>query len=74
MGGWKVKKRDQEENLANKELSGEIPSKLNEGLLRDQREASRIRLAILEGYQDAIEGRTVEYQGDLRRLLKRNVQ
>ena len=36
----------------------------------ERHEARRIREAILEGYQDAIEGRTVTYRGDLRRLMR----
>ncbi len=36
-------------------------------------EARRIREAILEGYRDAILGRTVIYQGNLRQLMKRAV-
>jgi hypothetical protein len=34
-------------------------------------EAARIRDAILEGYQDAIHGRTTVYRGDLRQLRKK---
>jgi len=34
-------------------------------------EAARIRDAILAGYQDALNGRTVAYRGDLPRLLKK---
>lgn len=34
-------------------------------------EAARIRRAILEGFDDAINGRTVEYRGNLRALLDR---
>jgi hypothetical protein len=36
----------------------------------EQAEAARIRQAILEGYRDAIEGRTVRYDGNLRELLR----
>ena len=36
-----------------------------------RKEARRIREAILEGYRDAILGRTVCYQCNLRQLLKR---
>ncbi len=36
-----------------------------------RKEARRIREAILEGYRDAILGRTVIYQGNLRQLMKR---
>jgi len=38
---------------------------------KKQLEAEKIRAANLEGYQDAIEGRTVPFDGDLRRLLKK---
>jgi hypothetical protein len=38
---------------------------------RERLEAARIRDAILEGYQDVMNGRTVEYQGDLRTLLEK---
>lgn len=34
-------------------------------------EAARIRDAILDGYQDALHGRMVPYEGDLRESLKR---
>jgi Arc/MetJ-type ribon-helix-helix transcriptional regulator len=37
---------------------------------KERLEAARIRDGILEGYQDAVAGRVVEYRGDLRRLLK----
>ena len=37
---------------------------------KERLEAARIRDGILEGYQDAIAGRVVEYRGDLRRVLK----
>jgi hypothetical protein len=43
-------------------------------LLREKKErveAARIRDAILDGYQDAIDGRKVEYRGNLRQLMKR---
>jgi ribosome modulation factor len=36
-----------------------------------QLEAAQTRDAILEGYQDAIAGRTVEFDGNLRSLLKK---
>jgi Arc/MetJ-type ribon-helix-helix transcriptional regulator len=36
---------------------------------KERLEAAQIRDAILEGYQDAIDGRTVVYRGDLRRIL-----
>jgi antitoxin ParD1/3/4 len=49
------------------------PSEFVRDVLREKKErieAAQIRDAILEGYQDAIRGRIVEYKGDLRRLLK----
>ncbi|QDU86981.1 hypothetical protein Pla175_03350 [Pirellulimonas nuda] len=36
-----------------------------------QAEAAAAREGILEGYQDAIAGRTVEFEGDLRSLLEK---
>ena len=36
-----------------------------------QEEASEVRDAIIAGYQDAIEGRTVAFNGDLKALLKK---
>ncbi len=36
-----------------------------------QTEAARVRDAILVGYQDAIDGRVVPFEGNLRRLLKK---
>lgn len=36
-----------------------------------QEEAGQVRDAILEGYQDAIAGRTAEFTGDLKTLLKK---
>lgn len=50
------------------------PSEFVRDLLRQkklQMEAAKLRDAILEGYQDAIEGRTVEFTGDLKSVLKR---
>jgi antitoxin ParD1/3/4 len=50
------------------------PSEFVRSLLREKKErleAARIRDAILEGYQDVLSGRTVEYQGNLRALLKK---
>jgi antitoxin ParD1/3/4 len=49
------------------------PSEFVRDLLRQKklkREAAEMRDAILAGYQDAIEGRVVPFQGRLRRLLK----
>ena len=50
------------------------PSEFVRDVLREKKErieAARIRDAILEGYQDALNGRIVEYRGDLRALLKK---
>ena len=50
------------------------PSEFVRDLLRQQKsrqEAAAARDAILEGYQDAVEGRTHAYKGDLRGLLRK---
>ena len=50
------------------------PSEFVRDLLREKKsrqEASAARDSILEGYQDAIAGRTVTFKGDLKSLLKR---
>lgn len=50
------------------------PSEFVRHVLREKKErleAARIRDAILEGYQDAIQGRTVPYHGDLRGLINK---
>jgi len=50
------------------------PSEFVRNVLREKKErieAARIRDAIMDGYQDAIQGRTAPYRGDLRQLLKR---
>lgn len=50
------------------------PSEFVRTVLREKKErmeATQIREAILEGYQDAIAGRTVRYRGNLRQLLKK---
>ena len=50
------------------------PSEFVRDILRRhklQAEAAQVRDAIIEGYQDAIGGRTVAFQGDLKRLLKK---
>ncbi len=50
------------------------PSEFVRDLLREKKqriEAAQIRDAIIEGYQDVIQGRTVPYTGDLRQLLKK---
>ncbi len=49
------------------------PSEFVRDLLRQKKEeleAARIRNAILEGYDDAARGRTVEYRGNLTALLR----
>jgi antitoxin ParD1/3/4 len=50
------------------------PSEFVRDLLRQKKlhiEAARVRDAIIEGYQDAIEGRTMPFEGNLRTLLKK---
>ena len=50
------------------------PSEFVRQVLREKKErleAAQIRDAILAGYQDAIECRTVPFRGDLRQLLKK---
>ena len=50
------------------------PSEFVRDLLRQQKvrqEAAAARDAILEGYEDAVAGRTVPFRGDLRSLLKK---
>ena len=50
------------------------PSEFVRDLLRQRKaqiEAEKARDAIIEGYEDAIAGRTVEYRGDVREMLKR---
>lgn len=51
------------------------PSEFVRDLLRQKKlqiEAAAARDAILAGYQDAIEGRTTLFDGDLRKLLKKS--
>ncbi len=51
------------------------PSEFVRDLLREKKqrlEAAQIRDAIIEGYRDATAGRTVEYKGDLRKLLRKS--
>ena len=48
------------------------PSEFVRALLREKKErieAAEMRAAILEGYQDLIHGRYLEYKGDLSALL-----
>ncbi|MFN9295168.1 MAG: type II toxin-antitoxin system ParD family antitoxin [Planctomyces sp.] len=50
------------------------PSEFVRQVLREKKErieAAQIRDAILDGYQDAVAGRTVAWRGDLRQLLKK---
>lgn len=50
------------------------PSEFVRDLLRQQKqrqEAAAARDAILDGYQDAIAGRTQTFKGDLKSLLKK---
>ena len=50
------------------------PSEFVRDVLREKKsriEAARMREAILDGYQDAINGRTLKYDGNLKELLKR---
>ena len=50
------------------------PSEFVRDLLRQkqmQHEAAKIRAGILEGYQDAINGRTSVFKGDLPSMLKK---
>ncbi len=50
------------------------PSEFVRDLLREKKErleAAQIRDAILDGFQDAIHGRTVTYRGNLRQLMKK---
>ena len=50
------------------------PSEFVRDVLRrhkERQEAAAARDAILEGYQDAIAGRTHEFKGDLKALLKK---
>jgi antitoxin ParD1/3/4 len=50
------------------------PSEFVRDLLRQRKlqlEAERVRDAIVEGYQDAIAGQTVQFNGNLRSLLKK---
>ena len=62
-----------DENCGNGTLYA-TPSEFVRDLLRQRKlqlEAERVRDAIVEGYQDAIAGRTVQFNGNLRRLLKK---
>jgi antitoxin ParD1/3/4 len=50
------------------------PSEFVRDVLRQKKEAleaGQIREAILSGYDDAINGRTLEYRGNLREILKK---
>ena len=50
------------------------PSEFIRDLLRQRKltiEAEKVRQAIVEGYSDAIHGRTVSFDGNLRSLLRK---
>ncbi len=50
------------------------PSEFVRDVLREKKErieAAQIRDAILDGFQDAIHGRTETYRGNLRQLMKK---
>jgi antitoxin ParD1/3/4 len=50
------------------------PSEFVRDVLREKKErleAAQIRDAILDGYQDACQGRTVPYRGNLQQLLRK---
>jgi len=50
------------------------PSEFVRDLLRQRKlemEAEKVRRSIISGYEDAISGRTYEYQGDIKTLLKK---
>ena len=50
------------------------PSEFVRDLLREKKNRQQAALArdsILEGYQDAIAGRTVEFKGDLKSVVKK---
>ncbi|MDC0308228.1 MAG: hypothetical protein P8M30_07030 [Planctomycetaceae bacterium] len=49
------------------------PSEFVRDLLRQRKlqiEAEKVRQAVIDGYQDAIAGRTHEFQGDLKSLIQ----
>lgn len=49
------------------------PSEFLRDLLREKKErmeAAALRDGVLEGYRDLMDGRTIEFQGDLRASLK----
>jgi antitoxin ParD1/3/4 len=49
------------------------PGEFVRDVLREKKlrlDAAKIRDAILDGYQDAIHGRTIPYRGNLRRIMK----
>jgi antitoxin ParD1/3/4 len=50
------------------------PSEFVRDVLREKKErleAAKIRDAILDGYHDAVRGRTIPFRGNLRQLLKK---
>jgi antitoxin ParD1/3/4 len=53
------------------------PSEFVRDLLRQKKlqlEAEQLRQGIIDGYRDALAGRTVTFRGDLRALLKQSPQ
>ena len=38
---------------------------------RDKQDAANFRRAVLEGYQDILEGRVIEYKGDIMDVIRR---
>lgn len=61
-----------DENSGNGTLYA-TPSEFLRDLLREKKnrlDAAAVREAILEGYQDVIEDRVVEFTGDLRQAMK----
>jgi len=53
------------------------PSEFLRDILREKKErleAAQVRDAILDGYQDAIDGRTMTYRGNLRQMMKKAKQ
>jgi hypothetical protein len=53
------------------------PSEFVRDVLREKKErleAAQIRDAILEGFQDAIQGRLVEYHDEIQKLIEKPVE
>ena len=57
------------DNLGSQSLSATVRDLLRQQ--KSRQEAAAARAAILAGYQDAIEGRTHEFKGDLTGMLKK---